>query len=471
MVVALMAGFGRFYVTRNFTDYVNNEALERLGELKDDLATEYQTQRGWQRLKDNPLLWEEMLRSSIPRNDFDNRRRFPQFSDFNSNPSDRFSQDRSPLKSRERLPRLAGGLALFDAQKQHVVGGTAGLSPESCTLGEISLNGRTVGWLGLHKREHLKNRLVVAFLKQQSRAFYLIGGPILLLAAIVAFILSRHFLAPIRRLTTGTHALSSRQFNTRIEVQSKDELGQLAADFNVMAQTLEKYEQMQKQWISDISHELRTPLAILQGEIEALQDGVRIMNPETLGSLQSEVVRMSRLVADLHLLALADSRGLDLKNEPVKPLQILRETLNLFQTRLKRQQIAVKLELEDHENIVLTGNPDQLTRLFINIIENTLKYTDSPGTLKIFSRHSNNTLTICFEDSAPAVPEDALEHLFDRLYRVDKSRSRELGGSGLGMSICKQIVEGHGGNIQAVNGPLGGLMITIELPINEIKSK
>ena len=107
-----------------------------------------------------------------------------------------------------------------------------------------------------------------------------------------------------------------------------------------------------------------------------------------------------------------------------------------------------------------------MTRLFLNLTENTLRYTDSPGKLKIRSRASDDTLTICFEDSAPGVPQDSLRYLFDRLYRVDKSRSRELGGSGLGMSICKQIVEIHGGNILAANGPLGGLMITVELPLD-----
>jgi two-component system sensor histidine kinase BaeS len=313
--------------------------------------------------------------------------------------------------------------------------------------------------------------LVAAFLRRQTKGFYLIGGPILLLVAIVAFFLSEHFLSPIKQLTTGTEALTSRKFETRIDVQSKDELGQLASDFNTMAQTLKKYEKMRQQWISDISHELRTPLAILQGEIEALQDGVRAINSKALASLQSEVVQLNKIVDDLHMLTSADSRGLNIKMVPVKPLQILRRAVDLNKTRLEQKNIEVKFALDADENTVVIGDADYLTRLFLNLTENSLRYTDPPGKLKILGRTASDTLTICFEDSAPGVPQNSLRYLFDRLYRVDKSRSRELGGSGLGLSICKQIVEIHGGNILAANGALGGLAITIELPLEEKKPK
>ncbi|UCD78444.1 MAG: HAMP domain-containing protein [Desulfobacterales bacterium] len=465
MIVALMVGFIRFYVARNFTDYVNSAALERLGELKDELAEVYRQHQGWHPLKDNRARWEEILRSAIPRRDFSRSRPSSEVSDDRRREGDRSVQDRLPPTSRERLHRFARGLALFDAQRQKVVGARPGLSAESFTLAEINVDGKTVGWLGLYKREHLANPLVVAFLKQQSRALYLIGIPILLLAAIVAFLLSRHFLAPIRQLTAGTRALSSRQFDTRIEVQSQDELGQLARDFNMMAQTLAKYEKMRQQWISDISHELRTPLSVLRGELEAIQDGVHKMDRETLNSLHTEVLHVTKIVNDLHDLALADTGSLSFKKEPIDPLLVLADILRVFRARFERQAIKLQEELASEAPVRIRGDADRLAQLFSNLLENTLRYANSPGTLKLWHHCSANQITLYFEDSGPGVPPASLEHLFDRLYRVDKSRSRALGGSGLGLSICKSIVETLGGQIRAVNAPSGGLRIEIVLPL------
>ena len=469
MVVALMIGIMRFYVTRNFTDYVNTEALERLSSLSVDLKEEYEKHQGWQRLKDDPLLWEKMLRSNPLLKGFDRRKR-PLKSDALKNQS---GQERSPgmrsPKPQDRLPRLARGLAVFDAQKQRIAGGQPGRPLKNYTFKAIEVNAKTVGWLGLYKREHLTNPLVIAFLKRQSQAFYLIGGPILLLAAILAFLLSKHLLAPIKQLTAGTQALSSRQFSKRIKVRSQDELGQLAADFNTMAQTLEKYEQMRQQWISDISHELRTPLSILRGELEGVLDGVREVNREALESLHAEVLHVSKIVNDLHQLSLADTGALVFKKEPVDPLQILKNILHIFRTRLEQRKIELQGGLESVEPVIVLGDADRLTQLFSNLLENTLRYADVSARLKIWHSRVQNRLTIYIEDSGPGVPEKSLGHLFDRLYRVDKSRSRSQGGSGLGLSICKSIVENLGGEIRAANGPTGGLQIEIVLPLMDGK--
>jgi two-component system sensor histidine kinase BaeS len=371
-----------------------------------------------------------------------------------------------PPEPFRRVQRLARRLALFDADKQHIAGGRARVSSDGYTLQEIAVSGKTAGWLGLHKREQLTDPLVVRFLKQQSQMLYLIGGGILLLAAIVAFLLSKHLLAPIRKLTAGTRALASREFDTRIAVESGDELGQLAADFNTMAQTLEQYERMRQQWISDIAHELRTPLSILSGEVEALQDGVREVSPDALESLRSEARHLSKIVNDLHELSLADAGVLSIKKEPLDPVPVLNETLRHFRTRFEENQITVENSVKNDPPITVIGDAGRLQQLFSNVLENTLRYADSPGTLKIWQDRTANRLAFIFEDSGPGVPEETLERLFDRLYRVDQSRSRTQGGSGLGLSICKSIVNALGGEIRAARAASGGLRIEIELPIS-----
>jgi two-component system sensor histidine kinase BaeS len=464
VVVALMVGLIRFYVARNFADYVNRSLLERYSEVADTLAAEYQTHMGWQALKDDPGRWHEILQASLLRKDFDLGNRPLRPPDLENKGFSGRAQDRPSPEPSRRVQRLARKLALFGADNQHITGGRAMVSYDGYTLQAIAVDGQTVGWLGLYKREHLANPLAVGFLTQQSQMLYIIGGGILLLAAVVAFLLSRHLLTPVDKLTAGTQALMSRRFDTRIEVESKDELGQLAADFNSMAQTLESYEHMRQQWISDIAHELRTPLSILRGEIEALRDGVREVNRDTLDSLYSEARHLSEIVNDLHELSLADTGALSIKKVPIDPAAVLKETLGHFKQGFAENQIKIENSLENQPPITIIGDADRLRQLFSNLVENTLRYADAPGILKIGQECAANRLILFFEDSGPGVPEGALDRLFDRLYRVDRSRSRAQGGSGLGLSICKSIVNALGGEIRATNGNSGGLRIEVELP-------
>jgi two-component system sensor histidine kinase BaeS len=464
LVVALMVGLIRFYVARNFADYVNRSLLERYSEVADALAAEYKTHRSWQELKDDPGRWQEFLRTSLRQNDFEPGARPPRPPDLENKGISGRAQDRPSPEPSRRVQRLARRLALFDADKQHIAGGRSRDAHDGYTLQAIAVDGQTVGWLGLHKREHLANPLAVGFLTQQSQMLYIIGGGILLLAAVVAFLLSRHLLAPVDKLMAGTRALTSRQFDTRIEVESKDELGQLAADFNFMAQTLESYEHMRQQWISDIAHELRTPLSILRGEIEALKDGVREVNRDTLNSLLAEARHLSEIVNDLHELSLADTGALSIKKVPVDPAAVLKETLGHFKQGFAENQIKIENSLENHHPITIIGDAGRLRQLFSNLVKNTLRYADAPGILKIGQECTANRLILFFEDSGPGVPEGELDRLFDRLYRVDRPRNRAQGGSGLGLSICKSIVNALGGEIRATNGSSGGLRIEVELP-------
>ena len=465
LVVALLVGLIRFYVARNFADYVNRSLLERYSEVAGALVVEYQIHKGWQALKDNPERWHEILQTNLPRKDFNLDKLSAQPAEFENQISGSNTHKTSSRRPSRRIQRSARKLALFGADKQHIIGGRARVLYDGYTVQAIAVDGQTVGWLGLHKKEHLANPLAVGFLTQQSHTLYIVGGGILLLAAVVAFLLSRHLLTPVQKLTAGTRALTSRQFDTRIEVDSKDELGQLAADFNTMALTLEKYERMRRQWISDIAHELRTPLSILRGEIEALRDGVRKVNWDTLDSLCSEVRHLSEIVNDLHELSLADTGELSMKKMPINPAVVLKETLSHFKQGFAEKRIRIKNDLENHPPITIIGDADRLRQLFSNLVENTLRYADTPGILKIGQKCKANRLILFFEDSGPGVPEGELDHLFDRLYRVDRSRSRAKGGSGLGLSICKSIVIALGGEIRATNGNSGGLRIEVELPL------
>lgn len=486
-IVVLLIGIMQWFIYQNFEEYVNQTELGKLDLFVEALADSHRESGGWDRFTRNPRQWNEFLWANLPKNhnvsedresfhqprpnDFDFGGERPHPGEFGREQPHPFP---GPPMHHPGRGRIQGGqpidplqigrrLSLFDEESAHIAGHSRVL--EENTIRPITVDGKTIGWLGLKTEKNMYHPMDAEYLTAQTRAFYLIGFGILALTAIISFFLSKHLLAPVRRLADGTKALAEFEFDTKIEVRSGDELGQLANDFNQMAQTLKKYETLRRQWLTDISHELRTPLSILRGEIEAVRDGVRKLNMATMDSLHAEVIRLGSLVENLHRLSMADSGNLHFQKRDIRPLAILRETILAFRGRLDRQHIAVRYVWDENDEPVLSGDYDHLARLFSNLLENTIRYTDPPGTLEITARCENGALALCFEDTPPGVPKVSLGRIFERLFRVDKSRSRALGGSGLGLSICRQIVECHGGTIRAETGKLGGLAVILEFPL------
>ncbi len=441
MIVSCILLLGRYYASRNFEDYIDKVEAERLNGLAEVLSYEYRKNQSWTPVIADQDRWLKVMRLGP------------------------WPPPGPPMPGPPPPPGKPPQLSLFDAEKRPLVGKEP-YAADSYKLKAIQVDGQVVGWLGLprHKRPPLRP-LDVEFLRAQSQAFLTIGGVALLLALLVTLALSQHLLAPVRELAQATRALTSRHFDIRLKIRTQDEFGQLAADFNNMAQALERYEQLQRQWLADISHELRTPLAVLRGEIEALQDGVREVTPEGLESLHFEVMHVGRIVQQLHDLSLLESRPDEVELTPVKLLEVLAETLRSFQTRFEQGGIRVEFAVGKLEQVVIRAEADRLKQLFANLLENTLRYVQAPGMLKIIPELTAGHLVLHFDDSGPGVPEASLQHLFDRLYRVDKARSRAQGGSGLGLAICKGIAERFGGRIEASQAPSGGLRITLVFPV------
>lgn len=467
MIVGSMILILQFNVSGSFSDYVNQVELQLHQNMIEKLKGRYEKNHNWGELTRNDEVWRRIIRDSK----VDRQRGIfpasPPPQPEAAVPLERFGAKRKRFRMMHggRGPGMGFGrrLSLFDENKRPLAG--TAQNTKNFLLKPISLDGKVIGWLGMRKAERLSNPLDISFLKQQTRMIYLVGGGILLLAIVVAFLLSRHLLFPVKLLTQGTRAIANRRFDTRINIKVRDELGRLAADFNSMAETLEKFEEHRKQWITDISHELGTPLSILRGEIEAMQDGIRQMSQENLTSLHGEVIHLGKIVNDLRELSRAETIGLSLKMEPVELLLIIRETLNVFQTRLNERGIKIEDLLDKQKAVIIAGDLHRLQQVFTNLLNNSLRYTDSPGSLRVGYQISEKWVVIFFEDSGPGVPDESLPHLFKRLYRVDKSRSRALGGSGLGLAICKHIVQAHGGEITAANAARGGLRIEISLPL------
>jgi len=195
-----------------------------------------------------------------------------------------------------------------------------------------------------------------------------------------------------------------------------------------------------------------------------MQDGVRSCSPESIRSLHEEVIRLGGLVNDLHQLSLSDIGALSYRKEELDLGELLQQSVAFSRSEFASKDIDLKIDLPGSVPVAFFADPERLRQLFANLLDNSLKYTNGGGILAIRLTADEDMIRIDFQDSAPGVAASELPKLFDRLYRVESSRNRATGGSGLGLTICRNIVEAHDGAITARPSPLGGVWIEIVFP-------
>ncbi|WON75825.1 two-component system sensor histidine kinase BaeS [Serratia sp. UGAL515B_01] len=424
----------RISFERGFIDYIKHSNEQRISMLGDALEEQYHQHGSWAFLRNNDQVIYRIMRSFERSND-----------------------------SNQSLPPKGWRTQFWvvDDQYNRLVG-HGGPIPQETTRHPIRYNDQIVGWVMATPPEKLTRNADINFDRQQRQTSWMIVALSTLLAAAVTWLMSRGLLAPVKRLVAGTHRLAAGDFSTRVAVSSQDELGRLAQDFNHLAVSLEKNEQMRRAFMADISHELRTPLAVLRGELEALQDGVRQPTPASLVSLQAEVSTLTKLVDDLHQLSLSDLGALAYRKSQVDCVHLLEIAVAAFRERFHAKQLTIITQLP--QQATLFGDPDRLNQLFNNLLENSLRYTDAGGKLEIGLEHLPGSIRIYWQDSAPGVSDVQLARIFERFYRTEGSRNRASGGSGLGLAICQNIVEAHGGKIQAGHSPFGGVRVTVDFP-------
>lgn len=331
----------------------------------------------------------------------------------------------------------------------------------------ISGNGQ-VGWVGVHDLETDRED-DQEFIRSLSLDFLVISGLVMFCAAIAAIFAATHFQRPIQILVRGTRALTSGDYKVRVPENARDELGDLSRNFNKLAATLEENEAARKQWVEDISHELKTPLTLMGGELEAVRDGVRKLSPETLDLLARDVDHLTALVNDLNDLWKSESGRIVFAFHPVDIGGIINKSAAGFKARFAERRIDVILpetrKADPHAPYWVSADADRLRQVFDNLFQNSLKYTAPEGRVRAALQARGAELHISVEDTSPGVPEEKREKIFRRLYRVDPSRNRALGGAGIGLALCKHIIRAHNGSIHAYPSPLGGLGISIQLPL------
>ena len=295
--------------------------------------------------------------------------------------------------------------------------------------------------------------------------FFVWGGLIAVaIALVITFFLSRRILAPVKALTSAAKQLGRGDFSQRVHVKDRSELGELASTFNSMASDLERAEQLRQNMVADVAHELRTPLSNIRGYLEAVRDGVVEPDAATMNSLDEEATLLSRLVDDLQELSLAEADELKLVCQAENIGDSIKQTAAGVQAQAMAKGLSVSIDLPDKLPLVNIDS-HRISQVLRNLLENAVAHSAKGDTVTVTARQQENYLEVAVTDTGEGIPAEDLPNIFERFYRVDKSRARATGGTGLGLTIAKRLVEGHGGKIEVQSEVGRGSRFSFTLPI------
>ncbi len=326
--------------------------------------------------------------------------------------------------------------------------------------------GGAVGTLYINRGEPGVDIASLQLVYNSLGRFFLWGGLVAVaIAILLTFFLSRRILSPVKALTSAAERVGRGDFSQRVKTKDKGELGELARTFNSMSDDLERAEKLRQNMVADIAHELRTPLSNVQGYLEALRDGVIEPNAETLRSLSEEATLLARLVDDLQELSLADAGELKLNCQAEDIAELIKQTVVAMQAQAKAKGISVSVDLPE----LPRGNIDsrRISQVLRNLLENAVAHTAKGGSITVAAQQKDKWIEVSVTDDGEGIPAKDLPNIFERLYRVDKSRARATGGSGLGLTIAKRLVEAHGGSISAKSAPGKGSRFSFTIPVSE----
>jgi two-component system sensor histidine kinase BaeS len=452
LVIIFLAVMITINMRTGFARYLAQAEISRFDRLHDSLVSIHaEVQPGWPQLRGDRRAWNDLVRAAVPPPP--------------GAPPPRQTLGKRPPPRRIDPMRFGSRLVLLDADRNRVVGGSANRSvfvsrpiqrgrPE----GEVMI----LGWLGLTAAAGPPSRGDALFLSDQLKTLLITSVVALCLCGFGAYFLSRQFLKPIRKLAMAGDRLSAGDYTIRLDDSRSDELGALVRQFNTLAENLEARDSVERKWISDTSHELKTPLAVLRAQVEAIQDGVHEASAARLSELHASIMRLSSLVSDLNSLANMREGQLATNIETENVSDIIAARLNNAMERMSGTEISMQNDVAP--GLLLDCDRLRIGQLLDNLLENSTRYTTEPGKICISARAMSGGVEIDVEDTSPCPAPATRNKLFDRFYREELSRNRKHGGSGLGLSICREIVNAHRGQIALSASPLGGLKVSVFLP-------
>jgi signal transduction histidine kinase len=317
---------------------------------------------------------------------------------------------------------------------------------------KIELNNATAGYILQAPRISRFNPEEALFLQRTNQALLLGIFTGLLVALIMGIFLARTLTRPLRDLTQAANNIAEGHLEQEVKVTSEDEIGQLAATFNLMSQEVAKANASRRQMTADIAHDLRTPLTVIAGYIESMQEGVLQPTPERFELIYKEIERLQNLVGDLRMLTQADAGELSLQPQSIQPKAILDQAAALFQHHAERLSVTITVEIQQDLPEVRVDEA-RMMQVMDNLISNALRYTPEKGIVTLGAKQVDGKVEMSVRDTGSGIDPDELPFIFDRFHRADKSRHSDEGESGLGLAIVKALVESQGGTIWAESEP------------------
>ncbi|MCL6246228.1 MULTISPECIES: sensor histidine kinase efflux regulator BaeS [Acinetobacter] len=353
---------------------------------------------------------------------------------------------------------LSSRLSLYDAHRQFVVGEP---TDEQISYRPIMVNNQIVGYLGLKPVLDQDDAISINFFSKQKRYLLLVYALTFIASLIAALLLATYFKKPIQRLLMGTRELTKGNYQHQVAVNRNDELGDLSNELNQLAVILDQHETSRRQWVADTSHELKTPLAVLQAQIEAMQDGIRKPTPEHFTSMLNQVSSLKKLTKDLADLAQADAQQLNCYLTTLNPWDVVIQEVESFKPKFEQADLKITAM---GEGTSLQLDIDRFKQIMVNLLGNSIRYTEAGGEVHVHTEQDETQWTVYVDDSPFGLTDEQLARIGERFYRVDDSRTRATGGTGLGLALSVKIARALGGELSFDHSPLGGLRCKLTFP-------
>lgn len=343
---------------------------------------------------------------------------------------------------------------------------TAFVAPASFSQRMAHMRGNPNGMM--HRQQQMTAvdaEIDTTFREAVDTALILAGVAGILAAGAVSWYVSQRIVQPVRALATVSQRIAGGHYEQRLKVESKDELAELVESFNRMAASLAETEAMRQRLLGDVAHELKTPLASIKGYMEGLQDGVVPATPETFQLIHREAGRLQRLVQDLQELSRAEAGQIALEIAPCDPRDIVLPVVERMLPQFREKAIRLEADLPPHLPLVRADH-DRASQVLTNLLGNALQYTPPGGEVRVSVETEGGLLRVSVRDTGIGLAPEEQERIFQRFYRVDKSRARASGGSGIGLTVARHLAQAQGGHIAVESaGPGKGSRFMFTLPL------
>ncbi len=336
---------------------------------------------------------------------------------------------------------------------------------------EVQLNGETIAYLYYYDEEVGNIAKLRIGISSSVTVLLLFGCIVLiLLSLLVAYRLAKRITAPLRQLIPAIDRLGKGELGVQVPVASNDEYGKVAQAFNAMSTQIQRAEDVRRSLVADVAHELRTPITIIRGKLDLVQQSGHSIEPESLLPLQDELIRLTRLVDDLHLLSLAEAKKLPFERKPTSISALLRRVVDHVAPDAENKGVALRLHGSDRKAIACVDS-NRIIQVFLNLLVNAIRYTPSGGSVSVAAEEEaaqagrGGMVRVTIADTGIGIAPEHLPLLFNRFFRTDEARARNGGGAGLGLAIARELVLAHDGTIDAESSPGHGTTFIVRLPL------